>query len=413
MKLKMLIFASAVMTVITVHAQTDLDFSTSNSNNWTVTAGNLVNATPFGVGGGISITSNDSSPYYGGTPLPGLNLADFDGFWTATYTFSLPSGAANVSLNYSSLSVDDRVVLELNGAPIGDTGIYSPGEGSMIFTDGGPNESYYFSGPDGDVSGTVTNGFIVGGQNTITAIINNTEAGIYGGLEPLYYGTSFGVSGTISFNLESSGGLAVKGRVLDAISHQRLSGVSMSLAGQNTTTLSNGTYSFANVSLASGNTLNVSMSGYMTAALTITPPTGASILTVPDVLLQITASANQPVVTSLNSTLVPVFISGLPITDDFTATVNWNGSTPGVVDFYANNQLIKSLSGAGPTYTMTLDSSYFNPSLAVGGNTLSVIAQNSQGTASTPSSVFIYDVPYPQPLALVFPPSGFQTGAIP
>ena len=222
------------------------------------------------------------------------------------------------------------------------------------------------------------------------------------------YNNSAVASASFTIN-QSSIGLAVKGRVLDATLHQTLNGVSVSLAGQNTTTLPDGTFSIANVSLANGNILNVSMSGYMTADLTITPPTGASIFTVPDVLLQITASANQPVVTSLNSTLVPVFISGLPITNDFTATVNWNNSTSGTVIFYANNLPIRYLSGAGPTYTVQLDSHYFNPSLADGGNTLSVVAQNSLGTTSAPSSVFIYDVLYPQTLELVFQPTIFLT----
>jgi hypothetical protein len=179
-----------------------------------------------------------------------------------------------------------------------------------------------------------------------------------------------------------SGGLAVKGRVLDAVLQQPLNGVSVSLAGQNTTTLSDGSYTFVSVSLSGGNTLNASLSSYMTASLTVTSPQGASMVTLPDLVLQTIPPGNQPVMTSVNPTRQPVYISGLPITDDFTASVNWNGSTPGTVEFYANGQLIKSLTGAGPTYTVTLDSTVFNSSLAVGGNTLGVLARNSQGTAS-------------------------------
>jgi len=79
------------------------------------------------------------------------------------------------------------------------------------------------------------------------------------------------------------------------------------------------------------------------------------------------------------------------------------------VEFYANGQLVKSLTGAGPTYTVTLDSTVFNSSLAVGGNTLGVLARNSQGMASTANSVTVYDVPYPQTLGLVFQPLKFLT----
>ena len=71
----------------------------------------------------------------------------------------------------------------------------------MVFTDGGPLVPYYFSGSGGTVSGTVTNGFVVGGQNTLTAIINNTEECINGGLSPLICGTAFGVNGTVSYSL--------------------------------------------------------------------------------------------------------------------------------------------------------------------------------------------------------------------
>jgi hypothetical protein len=209
-----------------------------------------------------------------------------------------------------------------------------------------------------------------------------------------------------------TGGLAVKGRVLDGSSRQPLTGVSVSVAGQNTTTLVDGSYSFANVSQASGSTLNASLTGYLTASLAVTPPPGASLVTLPDVLLQTIPAANQPAVTAFNPARQPVYISGLPITDDFTASVNWNGSTPGTVEFYANGKLVKSLTGAGPTYTVTLDSTVFNSSLAVGGNTLSVLARNSQGTTSTANSVTVYDVPYPQPLAAVFPANGFSLGSL-
>lgn len=209
-----------------------------------------------------------------------------------------------------------------------------------------------------------------------------------------------------------AGGLAVKGRVLDGSSHQPITGVSVSLAGQNTTTLADGSYSFANMSQASGNTLNASMTGYLTGSLAVAPPPGASLVTLPDLQLQTIPAANQPAVTAVTPARQPVYISGLPITDDFTASVNWNGGTPGTVEFYANGKLVKSLTGAGPTYTVTLDSSVFNSSLAVGGNTLGVLARNSQGTASTANSVTVYDVPYPQPLAAVFPANGFSIGSL-
>ncbi len=227
-------------------------------------------------------------------------------------------------------------------------------------------------------------------------------------------GGSSAASGVFPVDLRGlSGGLAVSGRALDAASHQPLAGVSISLAAQNTTTLSDGTFSLADVSLASGTSLTANLSGYLPASLTVAPPPGASVAALPDILLHTTPSGNRPVVTSLNPNAEPVYISGWPITHDFTATVNWNGGTPGTVDFYANGQVVKSLTGAGPSYTVTLDSTPFSPSLAVGGNTVSVVAENGGGTASKAASVFVYDVPYPQPLPLIFPPSSFLSGSPP
>ena len=152
MKLKMLAFGIAVMAATCVHAQQVLDFSTDNPANWTVTGAGAVNVTPFGhsdtwpnfgwSGYVISITTDGRST---GTFVPGGSLANFDGVWVAIYTFFLPSGSANISLNYSGLFADDRAVLELNGTPIGATGLLAPGQGSMVLTDGGSPVSYSFS----------------------------------------------------------------------------------------------------------------------------------------------------------------------------------------------------------------------------------------------------------------------------
>jgi len=95
--------------------------------------------------------------------------------------------------------------------------------------------------------------------------------------------TGFGDSPVFAVDFRNlTGGLAVRGRVLDGSSHQPLTGVSVSLAGQNTPTLADGSYSFANVSQASGNTLNASLTGYLMDSLVVTPPSGASLVTLPD-----------------------------------------------------------------------------------------------------------------------------------
>jgi hypothetical protein len=180
------------------------DFSTTMATNWTASGGGAVDVTPYQYGTEISVTS---TAFSNGTFLPGGSLAQFDGFWTATCAFFLPYGATNISLVYSNLTADDRAVLMLNGVAIGATGTQTASggtQGYMVFTDGGPLESYYFSGPDATVNGSATSGFIVGGANILKAIVNNTRDGVAGTvLRTLTTtdGTTFRVKGAVSYLL--------------------------------------------------------------------------------------------------------------------------------------------------------------------------------------------------------------------
>ena len=172
----------------------------------------VVNAKVFPGGGapgfnitGISLTSTAET---NGAWVSGASLAGFnDGFWTADYKFFLPTNAANVTLTYTDLYCDDRTLVMLNGNPIGATGIISTqgNSGDMVFTKGAPAQPYTFSGPDGSVAGTATNGFIAGGTNLLEAICNNTHTGIYGTNQPLTAGIHdqaiLGMIGTISWSL--------------------------------------------------------------------------------------------------------------------------------------------------------------------------------------------------------------------
>ncbi len=183
-----------------------INFSTTNASGWLATAGGAVDAIPYHDASTITITSNAFS---NGTFLQGGSLANFDGFWTAKYVFTLPYGATNIVLVYSNLLSDDRVVFELNGTAIGATGGQTTSgltSGKMVFTEGGPSQSYFFSGPNGAVSNTVTGGFIVPGTNVLYAIVNNTGSGIGGDLKTLTGGqggdgTTFGVKGTIEYSI--------------------------------------------------------------------------------------------------------------------------------------------------------------------------------------------------------------------
>jgi hypothetical protein len=180
-----------------------INFST-NTGGWTVTGAGATNAPAFVLGtGAISLTSNATNT---GTFVTGGSLGSFDGFWTASFSFFLPAGATNISGSFSGLTADDRVVLYINGNQIGDGGLEIPASGSVIgmmqLTDGGTNQSFTFNSADSSGSESGSTGLILGGENTLTAVINNTGGGIYGTTKTFGGtgdGTNFGVTGELSY----------------------------------------------------------------------------------------------------------------------------------------------------------------------------------------------------------------------
>ena len=157
----------------------------NNSGNWTVSAAGAIDATPFIFGGGgLSFTSDARRT---GTFVTGASLANFTGFWTANLDFFVPADATNLTLTFSHLSADDRVVLGLltgpdTGVELGNAGLNVPASGtlngSMRFDEGGIDEPYTFSGSAS--AGTVTGPFTLGATNHLIAILNNTGSGAVG-----------------------------------------------------------------------------------------------------------------------------------------------------------------------------------------------------------------------------------------
>jgi hypothetical protein len=131
---------------------------------------------------------------------------DNDGFWYATTTFTLPANAIKPTLAIASLYADDRVVVELNGnvIPSASAGIYAPGDGEMVFSDGGTLEAWNFPVANGAKVAHVTNGF-VSGTNTLTLIVNNSATGISGGLQADgANGTEVGMTARVIYKLPAS-----------------------------------------------------------------------------------------------------------------------------------------------------------------------------------------------------------------
>jgi hypothetical protein len=200
-----------------------------------------------------------------------------------------------------------------------------------------------------------------------------------------------------------TGGLTVSGRVLAAATRQPLSGASVSLAGQNTSTAGDGKFSLANISLASGNTLTASESGFVTHTGTLSVPAGSKTVTSADILLQ-AAVTGKPVVTKVEPGLQGLFLSGASLSNDFTASVNWNGLSPGYVRFFANDaQVGGDQTGSGPDYVCTIDmaGASFRPAFDPFANKVKVIAVSSGGQASDSFLAYLRILPVPDPLKLL------------
>jgi hypothetical protein len=202
-----------------VHSEVLTSFGTSTSTGWSVATGNVQNAVPYTVGWQgaslkdcLSITTTGDRT---GSFLTGGNLGTFSGYWTATYSFFVPSDATAISLIYSNFKADDRAVLQLNGNVICAVGWPAPNgqtSGIMDFTDGGTSQSDSFTSNDSPLSGTISRGFIDGGINTIKIIINNTGSGVQAktaGLVGVGDYTEFSLSGSVSYTSVPEPGKAI------------------------------------------------------------------------------------------------------------------------------------------------------------------------------------------------------------
>jgi hypothetical protein len=136
-----------------------------NAANWTIDSDTLTFGA-FQTSNAISVTSN-------GTPTgtSPLNLATWDGIWKATLTFTLPANATNVALNTTAIFPDDKVILALNGVDFA-VHIIQDQAAAGTFVRNGITENVTFTA---SANVTVTNGFILGGTNTLVAFLNNTD----------------------------------------------------------------------------------------------------------------------------------------------------------------------------------------------------------------------------------------------
>ena len=220
-------------------------------------------------------------------------------------------------------------------------------------------------------------------------------------------GSDSGLSPTFAVDLQLTA--TVEGRVLDGDTRAPIAGASVDLAGQNDTTDAQGEFSIPAANLASDNQINVSTAGYASYVAPVGLPPGATIATLPDIYLY---SGVGPIVTDVHAQYGGIFIDRISAQNTYTATVDWNGTTPGSVKFYANGVLLDEKSGAGPNYSFSIDMvTTFQPSFRTDVNRVEVVAVASGGVSSTTYRHPVAVVPMPPGIAVLLDLSPFTVGA--
>lgn len=118
-----------------------------------------------------------------------------------------------------------------------------------------------------------------------------------------------------------------------------------------------------------------------------------------------TDNAGVPVITSLKSKLGDFFLESVPVYNEYTAYVDWNGAQPGKLLLNRNGTVSEVAADArGGAFSFNMGSDFI-ASLDPNRNTLFVIAQTAAGVKSPVKRLQPVVVPYPawtQPLSSAF-----------
>jgi hypothetical protein len=141
-----------------------------------------------------------SGPTWGDIPSITIPFTDCDGYWYAKRVFHIPISAKNLVFTITGLGVDDRAVILLNHVRITSVGTDANGEGEMQFHDPGPTKPYDFQFIAGKVSFTDSVDLKPGG-NELKLVVNNTNQGIYGHIQPVTPDSpsAVGIAATITY----------------------------------------------------------------------------------------------------------------------------------------------------------------------------------------------------------------------
>jgi formylglycine-generating enzyme len=199
--------------------------------------------------------------------------------------------------------------------------------------------------------------------------------------------------------------VTVSGRIRSAQTGLALAGVSVTLGGQTVTTGADGSYSLPNVNLTAGNTLSVASGGF--ARSSQTPPLGAGSVAaaLPDLFLKAAAVTNRPVVTDLVAQYDGIFLSGASFQNSYAALVDWNGFTPGHVDFYVNDTNSTPIPSVETTAisgwaNIEMSQGFFG-SYTPGANKIWAVAVDASGLTSDPYVRYVTVIPPPDGLNLM------------
>jgi hypothetical protein len=178
-----------------------------------------------------------------------------------------------------------------------------------------------------------------------------------------------------------------------------LASVEVIVAGRTTSTNSQGYYSFTSLDASQASTITATKSGYTAYTANLNPPSAGT--TVVHDIAMYPVVVGKPVITGLMGKYSGIFVAGIPATDDYTASVNWNG-TPGTVEFYTNNTLIDTVPGSSGGATATFDmGTDFTGIFSPNANKVRVVARNGEGGVSELFEMPVVVIPLP-PAAVQF-----------
>jgi tRNA A-37 threonylcarbamoyl transferase component Bud32 len=168
---------------------------------WRVTGAGATDAPAFPYGGRqqeISLTDIGGRT---GQFVAGGSAEKFNGCWVATRRFTLPAEVESISLTFSNFQCDDRGVLILNGTVIGNYSVMGAGPGRLSLSPDLPDAEFHYTNA---ASGTVDSGFVLGGENTLSIVVNNVMWDRHQRTRPFTSpsdGTHAGVDATVIFTL--------------------------------------------------------------------------------------------------------------------------------------------------------------------------------------------------------------------